>query len=136
VNEVEIFKPRSIPKSSAEDKTMKSSCEGAIRLLKSWKDSSALIRCTLVTTEDLIFVAWAWVTEVSDSAAHLTGRKSSVSFFFKDAEFEYREPNEVDDDSKLRLSPEGQLICLLGIGFPSGSTLFLAQSPANVPRVE
>jgi hypothetical protein len=115
---------------------MKSSCEGAILLLKSWKDNGALIRCTLITTEDLIFVSWGWVTEVSDSEAQITGRASSVSFFFKDAEFEYREPSEVEDDSKLRLAPEGQLICLLGIGFPSGSTLFLAQSPGNAPRAE
>jgi hypothetical protein len=115
---------------------MKSSCEDAILLLKSWKDKGALIRCTLVTDEDLIFVSAAWVTKVSDSSAQLTGRANSVSFFFKGAEFEYSEPSELDDDSKLRLSADGQLICLLGIGFPSGSTLFLAQSPGNVPQVE
>jgi hypothetical protein len=132
----EIFNACLIPDSSAKDKTMKSSCEDAILLLKSWKDNGALIRCTLITAEDLIFVSWAWVTDVSDSAAQLTGRASSVSFFFKGAEFEYSEPSELEDDSKLRLSAEGQLICLLGIGFPSGTTLFLAQSPRSVPQAE
>jgi hypothetical protein len=132
----EIFKARSIPRSSAKDETMQSSCKDAILLLKSWKDNSALIRCTLVTAEDLIFVSWAWVTEVSDSEAQLTGRANSVSFSFQGADFEYREASELDDDSRLRLSPEGQLICLLGIGFPSGTTLFLAQSPGNVSHVE
>jgi hypothetical protein len=134
---LETFNASSIPKVSAKDKMMKSSRAEAILLLKSWKDSGALIWCTLFTPEQLTFASWGLVKEVSDSSARLTGsRDSVVSFFFDDADFEYGEPGELEEGFKWRAAAEKGIVCLLGIGFPSGSKLFLAQSPGNVPRAE
>jgi hypothetical protein len=132
LNNKAIFSASSIPADSARARTMQSSREDAILLLKSWKDSGALIKCLLVTPENLTFVSWALVVELSESSVRFTGRANSVTFAFDGAEFEYSEPTELEANSELRRSSELNLLAVLAVSFPSGVSLLLGRSPGNL----
>jgi hypothetical protein len=115
---------------------MQSSRQDAILLLKNWKDTATLIRCTLVTPEGLTFASWALVAELSDSSVRFTGRANSVTFGFEGAEFEYSEPTDLEANSELRRSSERKWVSVLQVSFPSGANLLLGQSPGNVPEAK